>query len=137
MPVGAKQISSGGSADASVIGATNALPDGSLIVLSGTADVLNAHSAQDYEVTSGSADLTTLAAPIAGDPSIGGDDGKIIRFTSTTAFAHKITSTGNLQTGTSSVNSVALAANAGASVTLKAYNGFWQIIASNGTLTLA
>ena len=137
MPVGPKIVSAGGAADASVIGATNALPDGSLIILAGTADVLNPHSAQDYEVTTGSADLTTLAAPNAGDPSTGGDDGKIIRFTSTTAFAHKITSTGNLQTGTSSVNSVALAANAGASVTLKAYNGKWQIIASNGSLTLA
>lgn len=137
MPVGPKQVSAGGAADASIIGATNALPDGSLIVLSGTADVLNPHSAQDYEITTGSADLTTLAAPTAGDPSTGGDDGKIIRFTSTTAFAHRITSTGNLQTGTSSTASVTLAANAGASVTLKAYNGKWQIIGSNGTLTLA
>lgn len=137
MPVGPKQVSAGGAADASVIGATNALPDGSLIVLAGTADVLDPHTAQDYEVTTGSADLTTLGAPTAGDPSTGGDDGKIKRFTSTTAFAHRITSTGNLQTGTASVNSVTLAAQAGASVTLKAYNGKWQVIASNGTLTLA
>lgn len=138
MSVGPKQVSAGGSADASIIGATNALPDGSLAILTGAADVLNPHSAQDYEVSNAStADLTTLAAPTAGDPSTGGDDGRIIRFTSTTAFAHKITATGLLQTGTSSVNSVALAANAGASVTLKAYNGKWQIIASNGTLTLA
>lgn len=137
MPVGPKQVSAGGAADASVIGATNALPDGSLIVLAGTADVLDPHTAQDYEVTTGSADLTTLGAPTAGDTSTGGDDGKIKRFTSTTAFAHRITSTGNLQTGTASVNSVTLAAQAGASVTLKAYNGKWQVIASNGTLTLA
>jgi hypothetical protein len=118
--------------------AVNAIPDGSLIHLTGTADVLNPHSAQDYEVDNASAaDLTTLAAPSLGDPSAGGDDGKIIRFTSTTAFAHKITATGLLQTGTASVNSVALAAFAGASVTLKANNGKWQIIASNGTLTFA
>lgn len=138
MTVGAKQVSAGGAADASVIGATNVLPDGSLIHLVGTADVLDPHTAQDYEVDNASAaDLTTLGAPTAGDPSIGGDDGKIKRFTSTTAFAHRITATGLLQTGTASVNSVTLAAFAGASVTLKANNGKWQIIASNAALTLA
>lgn len=138
MPTGVKQISAGGAADSFVADAVNRLPEGSLILLVGTADVLNPHSAQDYEVTNAAAaDLTTLAAPNAGDPSVGGDDGKIIRFTSASAFAHRITATGLLQTGTASVNSVTLAANPGASVTLKAFNGKWQIIASNGALTLA
>jgi hypothetical protein len=137
MPVGTKIVTAGGSFDTSAAAAVNALADGSLVTLTGLADVLNPHSANDYEILSAAADLTTLAAPLAGDPSLGFDDGKIIRFTSTTAFAHKITTVGLLQTGTASVNSVTLAAFAGASVTLKAYSGKWQIIASNGALTLA
>lgn len=137
MPTGAKQVSAGGACDSFVAAAVNALPDGSLLHLVGTADVLNAHSAQDYEVDSASQDLCVLGAPAVGDPSVGGDDGKIIRFTSTTAFAHRITATGLLQTGTASVNSVQLAAFAGASVTLKANAGKWQIIGSNAALTLA
>lgn len=138
MPVGAKQVSAGGAFDYPSASAVSNLPDGSLTQLSGTADVIPNHSAGDYEVTNAAAaDLCTLGAPTAGDPLAGGDDGKIIRFTSTSAFAHRITSTGNLQTGTASVNSVTLAAFAGASVTLKAFNGKWQIIGSNAALTLA
>jgi hypothetical protein len=138
MPAGPKQVSVGGAADSFVADAVNKIPEGSLVILAGLADVIPPHSAGNYIANNATgADLTTLAAPTAGDSLAGGDDGKIIRFTSASAFAHKITSTGNLQSGTNSVNSVALAAFAGASVTLMAFNGKWIIISSNAALTLA
>lgn len=138
MPTGPKQVSAGGAADSFVVDAVNKIPDGSLLVLTGLTDALfAARTAQDYEIESTAQDLTTLPAPVAGDPSTGGDDGKIIRVTSNSAFAHRITSNGNFSTGTASVNSVQLAAFAGASVSLKAYKGKWQIIGSNAALTLA
>lgn len=76
-----------------------------------------------YVITAGGA-LTglTLAAPVAGL-----DDGNIIEVFSATAFAHKITATGLLQTGTASVNSVTLPAFAGANVTFQAYQGKWMV----------
>lgn len=138
MPAGPKQISVGGAADSFVADAVNKIPEGSLVILAGLADVVPAHVAGNYIANNaGGADLTTLAAPNAGDSLAGGDDGKIIRFTAGSAFAHKITATGLLQSGTASVNSVALAAFAGASVTLMAFNGKWMIIGSNAALTLA
>lgn len=139
MPTGIKQVSAGGACDSFVADAVNRLPDASLLTLIGLADALfQLNQAQDYEITTAAADLMTLKAPNPGDAFAGGDDGKIIRVTSTTAFAHKITSpVTTLQTGLAGTTSITFPAQAGASVTLKAFNGKWQLIASNGVLVVA
>ena len=133
MPVGTKQVSAGGAADSFLADAVNRQPDGSLLTLTGTADVLNPHVAQAYVITNASAaDLTTLAAPTAGDPTVGGDDGKILRVFSTTAFAHRVTCTGLLQNGAGNANSVTFPAQAGAVVELMAFNGKWIVLNVGG-----
>lgn len=138
MPVGTKQVSAGGAFDAASAAAVNARPDGSLVHFVGVADVIPNHSAQDIEVDGGAADLMTLAAPTAGDPSVGGDDGKIIRITSTTAFAHKVTCpAGTIQSGLAGNTSITFPAQPGASISLKANNSKWQLIAFNGVLVVA
>jgi len=89
------------------------------------------HLASSYLVTKGSASALTLAAPTAGAPGTG-DDGNVISIYSTTAFAHVLTATGLLQTGSANVNVATFAAFAGAGLTLKAYNGKWIVTASTG-----
>lgn len=85
------------------------------------------HVAHTYVVTkTGSAGAFTLSAPTATT-----DDGLTITVTSNTAYAHAITATGLLQTGTASVNSATFAAYAGASITLMAYQGKWNVLNSN------
>jgi hypothetical protein len=90
-----------------------------LIAASGA---LPPHVAHEYMVTAGSAAAMTLAAPTAGV-----DDGLIISISSSTAFAHTLTATGLLQTGSAAVNVATFAAFAGAGVTLMAYNGKWVV----------
>jgi hypothetical protein len=85
-----------------------------------------------YQITKGSAFLGTLAAPVAGAQSAGGDDGKILYIFSTTAFAHTITATGLFQTGSASVNLATYAAFAGAAITIMALNAKWVVISSVG-----
>jgi hypothetical protein len=92
----------------------------SVIAASGALPVV----AGSYVITAASAVALTLAAPVAGT-----QDGLTISISSATAFAHTITATGLLQTGTAAVNVVTFAAFAGASVTLRAYNGKWQVTA--------
>jgi hypothetical protein len=101
------------------------------LLLAGIADAINPHTAAFYMVTNAAADLMTLAAPTAGL-----DDGVTIEVTAATfpTPAHKITSTGNLLTGSAAVNSVtfpnATAGGAGSTVYLTAYNGKWNVAVS-------
>lgn len=83
-----------------------------------------------YTITLGSAAALTLAAPVAGEQAAGGDDGKILQITSTTAFAHVITSpSGTVLDGTTGAKvTITLAAFPGASVTLVAYNTKWYLL---------
>lgn len=84
----------------------------------------------------------TLAAPKAGAQNWqniggflknnGGQDGTVLVITSSTLFAHTITATGLLGTGTASVNLATFAAFAGAGVVLLAYNGLWLVLSSTG-----
>ena len=76
---------------------------------------INPHQSATYVITLGSAAALTLAAPTAGT-----DDGVQITITSNTAYAHTLTATGLLQTGTATVNLATLAAFAGASISLYA-----------------
>jgi len=81
----------------------------------------------NYVITKGSILADTLAAPTAGT-----DDAVTIQVISSTAFAHTITATGLLQTGSANVNVATFAAFAGAGLTLRAYNGKWMVVASTG-----
>ena len=83
-----------------------------------------------YVITKGSAFLGTLAAPVTG-----GQDGLIITILSSTAFAHSITTSNLLQTGTASVASITFPASAGAGVSLLAYQGKWILMSTNGSAT--
>jgi hypothetical protein len=85
------------------------------------------HTAANYIITRAAADLMTLAAPTATV-----DDGLVIVITSGTAFAHTITTVGLLNTGSANVNTATFAANAGAGLTLMAWQGKWNILYSTG-----
>jgi len=61
----------------------------------------------------------TLAAPIINDQ-------ELVVF-STTGYAHTLTATGLLATGTAAVNVATFAAYAGASLSLRSYNGLWVL----------
>jgi hypothetical protein len=91
-----------------------------IVLLSGSADAISPHEDATYVITSTGVDATTLAAPTAGT-----DDGVKITVISGSAHAHTLTSTGNLNTGSSSVNTATFAAHPGASLILVAYNGGW------------
>jgi hypothetical protein len=69
----------------------------------------------------------TLAAPVTGT-----QDGAILRITSATLYAHTVTATGLLSTGTASVNVATFAAYAGAGLTLMAWKGTWIVLYSVG-----
>jgi hypothetical protein len=100
--------------------------DGSATVLTLSADgAINPHQSATYVVTKASAAALTLAAPTATT-----DDGVTITVTSNTAAAHVITATGLLQTGSASVNTATFAAQKGASITLMAYQGKWNVLNS-------
>jgi len=74
----------------------------------------------------------TLAAPVAGSPNSGGMDGVRLTITSTTAFAHTIT------TPTAKLNGLHLATFPstllGNSVELVAFNGVWYTVALIGVV---
>lgn len=86
-------------------------------------------------ITKGSAAALTLAAPTAGLPTAGGDDGRQLNIVSTTAFAHQITCPANKINGNKL--SATLAAAAGSAVKLVAYQGVWYLAENEGTVTLA
>lgn len=96
-------------------------------------------------ITKGSAAALTLVTPIAGGATpIGsstssttgvlGDDGKQLTILSTTAFAHVITTAAGKIIGANGTayGTITFAANIGCSIVLKAWNGFWYVISSNG-----
>lgn len=88
---------------------------------------VNPHGSATYVVTKAGVAALTLAAPVATT-----EDGTEITFTSNTANAHTLTATGLFQCGTASVNLATFAAQAGAGLTIVAYQGKWNVIASVG-----
>lgn len=92
---------------------------------------IDPHTAAAYVITKGSAAALTLAAP-----TVTTDDFIQIVITSNSAFAHVITATGLLQTGAATVNTATTSAFAGASLTLIAYQGKWNVVSQN-TITFA
>ena len=75
-------------------------------------------------ITKASICALTLARPTAGTPETGGDDGKKLKITSASAYQHTITCTGGFMPAATTIT---LAGNAGDSVDLTAYNGYWYI----------
>jgi hypothetical protein len=81
-------------------------------------------------ITDASAAALTLALPIAGAASAGGQDGASLTIISTTAAAHTVTTPANGINGTLHV--ATFAAAVGNAITLTAYNGKWYTSAING-----
>lgn len=84
-----------------------------------------------FVITKAGVAALTLAAPTVGGPGTG-DDGTFLDITSASANAHTLTATGLLNTGSAFVNVATFNAQAGASLSLMAYNGLWQVMAANG-----
>lgn len=73
-----------------------------------------------------SAGAWTLAAPTAGLPSAGGDDGKVLRLVAGTAQAHTVTqTTPGINNGGSASDVATYAGAIGNTMELVAYNGEW------------
>lgn len=92
-----------------------------------TNGAISVRPSASYVITKAGVLADTLAAPTATT-----DDGVTITVTSNTAFAHTITATGLLNTGSAAVNVATFAAFAGAGVTLQAYQGKWNVLAATG-----
>jgi hypothetical protein len=93
----------------------------------GANGAINPHIQHTYVITKAGVAAMTLAAPTTGT-----DDGNEMTITSSTAFAHTITATGLLQTGSAAVNVATFNAQAGASLTLMAYAAKWIVLNANG-----
>jgi hypothetical protein len=83
-------------------------------------------------ITKGSIAALTIAAPVAGAPSAGGDDGKELVIVTETAFAHVITSGTDGFNAKGSSGTATFAAAKGNGVTLAARNGHWWVISNIG-----
>jgi hypothetical protein len=117
---------------------------GPITTLSGVAatpDALNPHIAGNYIIISGAVDPITLGLPLLGGPStlqssgaIGGDDGLTINIWSDTAFAHTVTlPSAKFARGTAALATTAtFTAQRGAGMTIRAWNGTWQVISASG-----
>ena len=88
-----------------------------------TNGAISARSGSSFVITKAGIFAGTLAAPV-----VGTDDGLEITITSNTAFAHTVTATGLFQSGSASVNLATFAAFAGASITIQAYQGKWNVV---------
>lgn len=83
---------------------------------------------------SSGAAVMTLALPVAGAQTAGGDDGKVLRIVSTTAQAHTVTTPATGYNGATHI--ATFAANIGSAFELVAYNGSWYMLNTIGiTLT--
>lgn len=93
------------------------------ITASGAVPVVGGQSV----ITDAGIAVLTLAAPTT--PA---QDGLTMEIQSSTAFAHTLTATGLLQTGSANVNLATFAAFAGAGLNLMAFNGKWIVKSSVG-----
>lgn len=98
-------------------------------ILSGSADAIPIKQGL-VVVTSAGVDAMTLVAPTAGPQIAGGDDGKILRVSSTTAQAHTITTPTNGIFPTKHI--VTFAAAVGSFIELVASGGQWYTMAGTG-----
>lgn len=99
--------------------------------LTGTADAIPQSTGGNFIITTGSADAITLPLPLTGS-----DDNLTIAFVSATNFAHSVTlPSAKMAPGVALKTTATLAAFAGAGISLRAWNGTWQVIGSQGTVT--
>lgn len=75
----------------------------------------------------------TLAAPLPGSASAGGDDGKILWVHSTTAQAHTLTISGGLRGAGTSADIGTFGAAIGNGIGLYAYSGVWYDLSGTNT----
>jgi hypothetical protein len=85
-----------------------------------------------YVITGTAAEAISLALPVAGQA---GQDGRIIRIISDTAFAHVVTTPANGVNGT--LHILTFAGAVGNSITLEAYNGTWLQVGANFGVTVS
>jgi hypothetical protein len=83
-----------------------------------------------FHITKGSAAAYSLAAPVAGLPQNGGQDGQVLRIVSASAFAHVITTPSNVLNGNKHIATFAAAVGNG--LELHAKNGQWLVFQNNG-----
>jgi hypothetical protein len=100
---------------------------GAVASLVSAAGAIPVRPSASYIITAPAAIALTLAAP-----TVTADDGVTISVRSSTAFAHTLTATGLLLTGSAAVNVATFAAFGGAGLTLRAYQGKWIVEASTG-----
>lgn len=106
-------------------------------ILTGTTDALAplvnaqtlAHGTANYIIKTGSADACTISTP-----TVGVDDNLVVNIWSDTAFAHSITAPSTIiAAGVALKTTITFPAFRGAGVSLRAFNGTWQIIGQGFT----
>jgi hypothetical protein len=105
--------------------------DDALVYLT-TNGAIPTNVATAYVLNKAGALSMTLAAPIAGPPSAGGNDGLEIKIVAGTPYVDVISAIGLLETGTAAMNYITFSGYAGAVVDLMALGGKWVIWNSNG-----
>lgn len=96
-------------------------------VLSASAPAVDPHTSAAYMFTRAGVVAATLAAPTATT-----DDGVTIQFTSTTTDQDTVTFTGStLNSGATGALTATFPVHAGATLTVRAYQGAWYLISNN------
>jgi hypothetical protein len=86
-------------------------------------------------VTAAGVAALTLAAPVAGSPANGGNDGQSLKIIDTSGHAHTVTTPAN---GINGVHHILTSAgNVGDDVTLTAYNGVWYVSPTTTAWTIS
>lgn len=108
--------------------------EGPVTELSGTTDAIDPTVPGNYVIKTAGVDAITIGAP-----RVGLDDNLSINIYSDTANAHTITAPSAIITTGSTVlkTAITLLAFRGSGVTLRAYNGTWQVIGNAGPATFA
>jgi hypothetical protein len=96
---------------------------GPIVELSGTTDAIAPNVPGNYVVKTAGVNAMTLAAP-----RVGTDDNLTIAIYSDTLNAHTLTTVALLANGTAIKNVATFAAFKGSGLTLRAFNGVWQVV---------
>lgn len=83
-----------------------------------------------FAITAAKVQNLTLAAPVAGLPVNGGQDGQILRIVSNSAYAHTITTPANVINGNKHI--ATFGAAVGNNIELMAKAGQWIVLSSTG-----
>ena len=100
--------------------------------LTGSADAINIYNplGNNYMITGGT-DATTIPLPVSGT-----DDNLTVAIASASAHAHSVTlPSALLYAGGGAKTTATFAANIGAGIVLRAWQGTWHVIGSTGAIT--